>query len=353
LPKRSPSNSPVPDPIFDVVHARILRGFPGLVAELGGEPRRLIEDAGLGSDGRSAGASGFGYRQLVALLEHSARVLQCPDFGLRLAMQQRGGRMFGPLGKVMRNAPTFGDAIHYVSTHTSAHSLAARVWLHPTDPAGALFVGHDILLDRLPERSQAIEQILLIGHLNALEISDGRARARRVHFRHQPVSRPIAYRRYFGCEVRFGEQVDGLVFHAGDLAAPIVRRDARTFRAVTAFIEARFAGQEAPVSAQARGVIMQLLGSPGCDNDTVASALNLHPRSLHRRLSAEGTSFQRLMDAVRRDTLLYYLERTDVPVARISERLGFSEQAVMSRRCRHWFDCSPSELRERARRDRR
>ena len=126
---------------FDVVHARIVRDFPKLVAELGGDPDALMVRAGVQRGG------GMTYRQLIALMELAATTLKCPDFGMRLAKLQGGEGIFGPLGHVMKNSRTFGDALEYVRQHTYAHSLAARVWQRRDPSGGEIFSGHDILID--------------------------------------------------------------------------------------------------------------------------------------------------------------------------------------------------------------
>ncbi len=92
---------------------------------------------------------------------------------------------------------------------------------------------------------------------------------------------------------------------------------------------------------------MQWLWTAHCSNDRVALSLGLHPRTLHRRLADEGTSFQRIKDEVRRDILHYYIEQTDLDFSTISEKLGFSEQSVMTRSCNNWFGASPTRLRAR------
>jgi AraC-like DNA-binding protein len=328
--------------VFDVVHARLLRFFPELIGDLAGDPTRLMQRVGIRSTAT--------YRQIVHLLEHAARHLRCPDFGMRLATLQGGGGMFGPLGLVMRHSKTFGDALDYVSKHTYAHSLAARVWMKRSPSRKSVFVGHDILLDRMPNKSQAMEQILLLGHLAAIEITGGQARVRQVHFRHQPVSPLRTYRRFFGCAVRFGQHEDGVVFSRKDLASPIIDPDSRAYQAATSFIDSSFTRHRPPLHAQARGMIMQMLGTVYCTNDRIAKVLNLHPRTMHRRLSAEGTSFQRIKDEIRRDAMLYYLQQTNLEFSLISERLGFAEQSVMTRFCHRWFQASPTQLKSRGRR---
>jgi AraC-like DNA-binding protein len=337
--------------VFDVVHAPVLRFFPDLVRQLGGKPKPLMRRIGIHSAKKfSDGRSGATYRQLVDLIERAATELRCPDFGMRLATLQTGSGMFGPLGLVMKNSRTFGDALDYVSKHSYAHSPAARIWLKRFPSRKLVFVGHDILLDRMPDKCQAMEQIMLLGHLAAVEITGSRARVRKVHFRHQPVSSLKTYRRYFGCAVRFGQSEDGVFFSESDLACPIIHPDSQLYQAATSFIDASFTRYRPPLHAQVRGLIMQFLGTDHCTNEQIATALNLHPRTLHRRLGAEGTSFQQVKDEVRRDAMVYYIRQTNLDFAEISDRLGFAEQAVMTRICNRWFSASPTKLRSRARR---
>jgi AraC-like DNA-binding protein len=331
--------------VFDAVHARLLRFFPELVIELGGDPELLMQQIGIHPEDGTNEQPGVTYRNTVDLIELAAAELQCPDFGMRLATLQTGAGMFGPLGAVMKNSQTFGDALEYVSQHSYAHSLAARIWLQWSRSSRTVFVGHDILLDHIPNRSQAMEQILLVGHLAAKEITGGSARVREVHFRHQPVSSRRTYRRNFGCEVRFGQNEDGVVFSERDLACPVIDPDSQAYQAATSFIDARFTRHSPPLHAQARGVIKHLLGTEYCTNERVAAALKLHPRTLHRRLQLEGTTFQQIKDEVRRDALLYFLRKTNLEFALISEKLGFAEQSVMTRSCNRWFLASPTRVR--------
>jgi AraC-like DNA-binding protein len=334
---------------FDVVHAKMLRFFPDLVLELGGDPRALLQMVGLNPQSASTACIDTSYRQIVQVMELAAAELRCPDFGMRLARLQRGGTMFGPLGTVMRNSATFGDALAYVMLHNYAHSLAIRLWLTHCPSEGTFFAGHDMLLDQLPNKCQVTEQIILLGHQTAMELTDGYARARRIHFRHQAIAPLASYRRYFGCDVLFSQNDDGLVFAERDLARAIVTPDTQAYRRAAAYIDTEFTCHQPPLSAQARGVIRQLLGTEECTNKRVADELQLHPRTLHRRLVAEGTSLQKIRDEVRRDIMLYYLQQTDVDLASISEKLGFAEQSVMSRRCYRWLSASPTKIRSQVR----
>ena len=330
---------------FDVVHADILRFFPDLVTNLGGAPCALLQRFVGDPVGLTAADSSVSYRLLVGLLEHAATELACADFGMRLAALQGGGRVFGPMGAVMKNSSTLGDALDYVARHSHAHSLAARIRIEPQAAEECAFVRHDILVGGLPNKRQAIEQLMLLAHLNAVEITGGHARVRRVHFRHRPLSSRSTYRRYFDCEVRFDQKEDGVVFSNQDLRCPIVDPNVQAYKAATSLIDTQFTRMTPPMHALVRAVLLQFLGTEPCNNTQVAAELRLHPRTLHRRLRAEGQAFHQIKDEVRRDAALYYIKQTDLDLTQIAERLGYAEHSVLTRSCVRWFAAAPSRVR--------
>jgi AraC-like DNA-binding protein len=332
---------------FDLVHADLLRFFPDLVRDLGGNPAALMRRVGMDPRASWNGESRLTYRAWITLLEEAAAELQCPDFGMRLARLQGGGQVFGPMGVVMKNSRTLGAAIDYVANHLHAHSLAAGMRLIRDRAQQTLLVSHEILIDRLPNRRQAIEQALLLAHLNAVEITGGHARVREVHFRHQPLSSRSTYRAYFGGSVRFDEKEDGVVFSERDLRCSIVDPDARLYASATSFIDTQFTGVTQPMHAQVRLLLVRCIETDDCSIQCVCAELGLHPRTLHRRLKAEGTSFESLKDEVRRDVALRYLQETDHPLTFIAAKLGYAEQSVLTRSCTRWFSVCPSELRSR------
>ncbi len=330
---------------FDLLHSELLLGYPALVDRLEGDCDALLATQGLARSAAGEVNGEVTYPQLIRLLERTARELACPDFGLRLARLQNGVAGYGPLGEVMRSADTLRDALHLVTEHFYAHSLATRFWIEPPAGRGNYFVGQDLLVRGEPHRVQTLELIMLLGHLGAQEITGGKSRVRRVRFRHQPVSKRSVYRRHFGCEVLFGQAHDGVEFSARDLDQKILGTGQASLAGILAYIDARFTRRRTPLHAQTRGIIMHLLGVSECTNEEVARELQVHPRTLHRRLREEGTSFQAVKNEVRRDVMLYYLQQTDFDFTLISDRLGFAEQSVMARSCRRWLSASPTEVR--------
>lgn len=82
--------------------------------------------------------------------------------------------------------------------------------------------------------------------------------------------------------------------------------------------------------------------------DDAARALHTSSRTLKRRLQAEGTSFQEVVQRCRRDLAIDYLGAATLAHHRIAERLGYADERAFRRAFRSWTGVSPAEFRQRA-----
>ena len=72
----------------------------------------------------------------------------------------------------------------------------------------------------------------------------------------------------------------------------------------------------------------------------------MSPQVVRRRLAEEGTSYQKLKDAVRSALVTELLSKPELPIADIAERAGFTEPAALSRAFRKWTGLTPAQYRE-------
>ena len=91
-----------------------------------------------------------------------------------------------------------------------------------------------------------------------------------------------------------------------------------------------------------------LLSTPGefPKLDAVASKLSLGARTLRRRLNELGTSYQRILDDVRKELATEYLRTTNLTVQEIAEILGYSEVTNFRRAFMRWVELSPYQYRK-------
>jgi AraC-like DNA-binding protein len=80
--------------------------------------------------------------------------------------------------------------------------------------------------------------------------------------------------------------------------------------------------------------------------EDVANMLNMHPRTLQRRLMQEGTTFEKVRDDVRKRMAEIYLANEIVPLAQVAHLLGYANQSVLTRSCLRWFGKTPLAMRQ-------
>ena len=98
----------------------------------------------------------------------------------------------------------------------------------------------EILLSRLPQQRQAVENALGLTHHAVLTLSHGGFGAREVWFAHQRYAPLAVYRRYFGSPVRFEMPFNAVFFNSQDLAQPIVDQNPQLYEIASNYIDTRF-----------------------------------------------------------------------------------------------------------------
>ncbi|WP_079434265.1 AraC family transcriptional regulator [Zoogloea sp. LCSB751] len=79
--------------------------------------------------------------------------------------------------------------------------------------------------------------------------------------------------------------------------------------------------------------------------DDVAGSLHMSPRTLHRRLEEEGSSFRGIKEALRRDMALARLTKTRQSIAQLAADLGYADTSAFYRAFTGWTGMSPERYR--------
>jgi AraC-like DNA-binding protein len=99
------------------------------------------------------------------------------------------------------------------------------------------------------------------------------------------------------------------------------------------------------LTEQVRDLIAKQLqgGTPAVEN--IARQLSMGTRTLGRRLEQEGTTFQALLDDLRRRLALSYVGASDLAFSEIAFLLGYSQSPTFHRAFRRWTSRTPLEYR--------
>jgi AraC-like DNA-binding protein len=166
-----------------------------------------------------------------------------------------------------------------------------------------------------------------------------------VSFLHERVGPENAYDKTLGCEVRFAQPWCGFELPAELAARPIQSAHPETKRIATMYLESRFLPRTTPLTERVAELARRLLPTGHCDMRTISAELNMHPRTLQRRLAEEGARCQEVIDRVRRDQTVRYLAEPDLHLSQIAGMLGYAEQSALNRSCRRWFGKTPRQCR--------
>jgi AraC-like DNA-binding protein len=128
------------------------------------------------------------------------------------------------------------------------------------------------------------------------------------------------------------------------LSLPTVSGDRERHRRFVARFDKASKRLQGLVRTRTETIVRTLLPFAPCDLATTARMLGAAPRTLQRRLAAEDTSFDEIVDLVRADLALSYLKDSSLAVAEVAEILQFSETSALSRAFRRWHGVSPRQL---------
>lgn len=331
-----------------VIRGSALTNYHELVAELGGDGSRLLAGA------RVSPTDAGSYERFISLpngaraLEATAAALNAPDFGRQLARRQ-GIEILGPVGLAARTAATVADAFAILEKFMGAYCpvISARVTDH-RDPALCRFE-FEYLLNPAPPQAQAVELSLGVTLRVLHHFLGAGYRPVSVHLPHQALTPASAYQRYFGCPPFFCEPVGGFTLRATDMQKALPK-DNLAHQTAVDYLTGTHASRKPDSSQLVRILIRQLLPTGAIGLEDIALHLGVHPKTLQRRLGAEGMTFAELVDQIRREAAERLLSDTDLSLDHLSRQLGYAEQSVFTRSCKRWFGTTPSAYRSDRRR---
>ncbi|HZR37700.1 MAG TPA: AraC family transcriptional regulator [Nevskia sp.] len=151
---------------------------------------------------------------------------------------------------------------------------------------------------------------------------------------------------YFRCPVWFGEAENSLLVPQEWIDRPLPMANpqlARQNDLVVMEYLSRFDG--ARLAEKVRAELISRLPAGEPPRGEVAAALHLSEKTLQRRLKDEDTSYQQVLDEVRRELAQQYLREGPMSVCEVTFRLGFSDQSSFTRAFRRWTGRTPGEFR--------
>jgi AraC-like DNA-binding protein len=170
-----------------------------------------------------------------------------------------------------------------------------------------------------------------------------------VTFRHEHPADVDPHRANFGCLVRFGAHADAVHFSGRTLATPTrLADDGLSSFLLAKLDEVHERAAERPVVMKVRSAIADALANGAPQKAEIARRLGMSERTLQRRLTEEGESFQALATQVRREVAESLLSTTRHSLSEVAFLTGFSDQSACQRAFKSWTGTTPLSFRQAA-----
>ncbi len=151
----------------------------------------------------------------------------------------------------------------------------------------------------------------------------------------------------FRCDVQYGCSWTGAALPLSMLDVPLKMADPEAFREAALICQReldKLTANESTAARVRRLLLEKQNGFPSLQ--VTARLLHVTPRTLHRRLVLEGTSFHALLEDVRRTLAVEHVKAGRFSLEEIAYMLGYSDLANFRRAFKRWEAVPPSAYRK-------
>jgi AraC-like DNA-binding protein len=309
------------------------------------DPAPLLQRVGLSERDLNERENCISSAAQARLLEFAAEALHDPALGFHLATEVNP-RELGLVFYLASAAKNLGEAIALLARYCKVVNEAIRVQM--TRGSGDLAIEvHVVGVPRFLAAQYAELAIAFI--LKSLRVITGRnVHPTQITIVHTRRSGVREFERFCGCPVEFGGSTDQLVFSNESLAVPLIGEDLFLLDVLRPICdEAAKQRETAPGSLRAlvENEAQKLLPHGRAQRQIVARKLAMSTRTLARRLASEGTTFEEVVDELRRSLALQYVKTPNVSLSHVAWLLGYEGATSFNHAFRRWTGGSPSASR--------
>jgi AraC-like DNA-binding protein len=304
----------------------------------------LLKRVGLTSEAIANQAERLSVRSQIALLEEAATALKDDCLGFTLALDH-DPREIGLLYYVMASSQTLGDGLKRIARYSRITNEAIVVGYRE---------GNRLLINlsysgvsRHSDRHQiefcmfAVLRIcrMLTGHnLVPQHFSIS-------HHRSKGISEMS---RFVGTKVEFDADSDEFVLNLDARELPLIHSDPYLNDLLLKYCEAALAdrrGEKSQLRTRVENAISSRLPHGRVLAEDIARSLGMSERTLARKLSDERLNFTEILQQLRRDLAVRYLDDRKLHVSKIAWLLGFHEVSAFTHAFKRWTGKTPREMR--------
>lgn len=313
-----------------LVRAAVLTNYLEVTQYLSFNPRDVLAGVGLSKAQLQAPEHRISIDAAVRLLEDSAAASGCQTFGLSMA-ESRQLSDFGVVSLLLSHQRTLREALQVVVNYRHLMNDSLAIFI---EEAGKMVIIREEVVTESPMPSrQATELALGVMFRLCSALLGPHWHPYSVNFTHQPPENLQLHRRLFGCNLEFGSEFNGIVCSDASLDMTNPNADPAMARYAQSYLDSLQNHEGASMLFEVRKAIYLLLPMGRATIEQVAQSQGMNVRTLQRRLKDDGCAFNDVINDVRRDLVLRYLDNPGYSLSRIADMLGYSMASSFTR----WF----------------
>ncbi|MDX1693844.1 MAG: AraC family transcriptional regulator ligand-binding domain-containing protein [Ketobacteraceae bacterium] len=314
---------------------------------LGADTDMLLRDVGLEKKALQDGDERIDLTYLMRIGYYAIQRTNEPSIGL-MAGSRSSITRFGIAGLAAMTAPTLGDALRIITDYEDLYGRCYRGSSSLTREGDHTWLNF-YSISPYNDYTFFVVDAVLSGWAHAVQWLTGRndlVEAAHIEFSAPPYAED--YKKAFNCPVVFNQDRNALKLKDNVLETPLIHEN----RSLHQYLleQCELAISRVALASSYRNKVLKVLGTmlhgktPSIEE--VAQELGIPTWTLRRKLKDEDTSYQALVDEMRRDVALSYMRNTDLSFGEISYLLGFSTPGAFQRAFKRWAGTTPGEYRK-------
>jgi AraC-like DNA-binding protein len=279
----------------------------------------------------------------IILLEKSAKLSGCESLGLRMA-ELRQLADFGEVSLLLSHQNSLRDALNVIVHYRQLINESLAIFVE--EIGNTVIIREELVTDMGTNNRQSIELAIAVMHRFCAAMLGAHWRPITVCFSHDAPADLSVHRRIFGCKIEFGCEFNGIICPAANLDTANPLANAAMARLAQRYLDSLLGKKEGiSMAFDVRKSIYLLLPMGRATIAQIAQSQGMNVRTLQRRLDEEGASFSELINGVRRDLVIRYLQNPGYSLGRIADMLGYSMPNSFTRWFVSQFDMPPAAWR--------
>jgi len=308
----------------------------------GFDPRSVIGESDFSPGGQAPTGQRVSFERFDTLRTAAADLIGDPLIGLRSADHIHPSH-FGALGFAWIASSSLLTGIWRVVRYGRMFN-ERETWSVVEGPAELELTA---VLDPAVQRPDEVGDSLIAGMTALCRLNYGQdLNPERVTLTRPAPEDPGPWFSFFRCPVVFGSDGNRLVLSMKKATKFLPGSDPQIVALLERVIERSLASLDRDdIVNRARVEIVEQLPSGDVSEQSVAKALCMSKRTLHRRLRERGETFRSVLAGVRKELVQGYICDSSLDLTEIAFLLGYSDSSAFSRAFRRWFGRSPSQAR--------